>query len=45
MRRVHIAVEDGSVVAIVEVGSPADEAAVTPILDRYAVALKIVVKS
>jgi fatty-acyl-CoA synthase len=30
VRRVHIAVEDGSVVATVEVGSPADEAAVTP---------------
>ena len=41
---VHAAVEDGSVVATVEVGSPADEAAVTPILDRYAVAWKIVVK-
>ncbi len=41
---VHTAVEDGSLVAIVEVGSPADEAAVTPILDRYAVAWKIVVK-
>ena len=41
---VHTAVEDGSVVATVEVGSPADEAAVTPILDRYAVAWKIVVK-
>jgi fatty-acyl-CoA synthase len=45
VRRVHTAVEDGSVVAVVEVGSPADEAAVTPILDRYAVAWKIVVKS
>ena len=41
---VHTAVEDGSLVAIVEVGSPADEAAATPILDRYAVAWKIVVK-
>ena len=41
---VHTAVEDGSVVATVDVGSPADEAAVTPILDRYAVAWKIVVK-
>ena len=44
VRRVHTAVEDGSVVATVEVCSPADEAAVTPILDRYAVAWKIVVK-
>jgi fatty-acyl-CoA synthase len=44
VRRVHTAVEDGSVVATVEVGSPADEATVTPILDRYAVAWKIVVK-
>ena len=40
----HAAVEDGSVVATVEVGPPADEAAVKPILDRYAVAWKIVVK-
>jgi fatty-acyl-CoA synthase len=41
---VHTAVEDGSVVATVEVSSPADEAAVTSILDRYAVAWKVVVK-
>jgi hypothetical protein len=41
---VHTAVEDGAVVATVEVGSSADVAAVTPILDRYAVAWKIVVK-
>ena len=41
---VHTAVEDGSVVATIEVDSAADEAVVTPILDRYAVAWKIVVK-
>jgi fatty-acyl-CoA synthase len=41
---VHAAVEDGSVVATVEVRAPADKAAVTPILDRYAVAWKVVVK-
>jgi fatty-acyl-CoA synthase len=41
---VYAAVEDGSVVATVEVGSPAAQAAVTSILDRYAVAWKIVVK-
>jgi len=44
MRGVHTAVEDGSVVATVEVSSPTDEATVTSILDRYAVAWKIVVK-
>jgi fatty-acyl-CoA synthase len=41
---VHAAVEDGSVVATVEVDSAADQAAVTSVLDRYAVAWKIVVK-
>jgi hypothetical protein len=41
---VHAAVEDGSVVATVEVRAPADEANVKPVLDRYAVAWKVVVK-
>ncbi|HEY3005579.1 MAG TPA: acyl-CoA synthetase, partial [Kribbellaceae bacterium] len=41
---VYAAVDDGSLVATVEVCSLADEAAVIPILDRYAVAWKIVVK-
>ena len=44
VRAVHAAVEDGSVVVTVEISAPADEATVTPILDRYAVARKIVVK-
>jgi fatty-acyl-CoA synthase len=42
---VHATVEDGSVVATIEVRSPADERAVKPVLDRYAVAWKVVVKS
>jgi fatty-acyl-CoA synthase len=41
---VHTAVEDGSVVATVEVRWPADAGTVQSVLDRYAVAWKIVVK-
>jgi len=44
VRAVHVAVDDGSVVATVEVGSPADEATVRLILDRYAVTWKVVMK-
>jgi fatty-acyl-CoA synthase len=44
VQAVHVAVDDGSVVATVEVSSPADEATVQPILDRYPVAWKVVVK-
>ena len=42
--RSHTAVEDGSVVATVDGRSPADQAAVKAILDRYAVAWRSVVQ-
>jgi fatty-acyl-CoA synthase len=41
---VHTAVQDGSMVATVEVRRPADAGTVQSVLDRYAVAWKIVVK-
>ncbi|WP_433473050.1 acyl-CoA synthetase [Spirillospora sp. CA-142024] len=45
VRGVHTAVEDGSVVATVEVSPAADEAAVTAVAGRYALTWRLVVAS
>jgi fatty-acyl-CoA synthase len=44
VQAVHARADDGSVVASVVVCSPADEAAVKPILDRYPIAWNVVVQ-
>jgi fatty-acyl-CoA synthase len=44
VRAVRTRIEDGSVVATVEVSAPADEATVKPVLDRYAIAWAVEVR-